>query len=295
MVQGQKKCKSGFIVNPASGRCVDADGPTGRSLRGLKPLPKFGPQPQPRRGRGRRQSASKSSLPPGMVNRAASDVATRAFAAKAMLAGRGPRRGGPAPKGMGGSGLFLRNRGGQKTAPLTRQPLPQKYGGFLSAANIQKYGGPKKVLWGSLVPGAQETTHLVNAVNAVRRILATPNPSATALQLGFAKPTETKGLWTRSSNRNNWPMKTFGPFNIFIRQEGGKKKRYWVAEMMPVGRFSVEGRFRLSPGVRSKLVFITEIYFQYNEWLINTLKSLQVETVIVKDPVISSKYLNSTL
>lgn len=39
-----KECKPGQIRNPASGRCVDADGPTGRKLRGLKALPKFGPR-----------------------------------------------------------------------------------------------------------------------------------------------------------------------------------------------------------------------------------------------------------
>lgn len=43
-----KPCKPGFIKNPASGRCVDAEGPTGRKIRGLKPLPKFGPKPAPK-------------------------------------------------------------------------------------------------------------------------------------------------------------------------------------------------------------------------------------------------------
>lgn len=43
-----KECKPGFVKNPASGRCVDKDGPTGRKLRGLKALPKFGPKPAPK-------------------------------------------------------------------------------------------------------------------------------------------------------------------------------------------------------------------------------------------------------
>lgn len=42
------ECKPGYVKNPASGRCVAADGPTGRKLRGLKPLPKFGPKPAPK-------------------------------------------------------------------------------------------------------------------------------------------------------------------------------------------------------------------------------------------------------
>lgn len=43
-----KECKPGQVRNPASGRCVDKDGPTGRKLRGLQALPKFGPKPAPK-------------------------------------------------------------------------------------------------------------------------------------------------------------------------------------------------------------------------------------------------------
>lgn len=45
MAKGE--CKPGFIKSP-KGRCVDAEGPTGRRLRGLKPLPKAGPKPAPK-------------------------------------------------------------------------------------------------------------------------------------------------------------------------------------------------------------------------------------------------------
>ena len=38
-------CKAGYVKSP-KGRCVDADGPTGRRMRGLKPLPKYGPKRQ---------------------------------------------------------------------------------------------------------------------------------------------------------------------------------------------------------------------------------------------------------